>query len=224
MPNVRPKSRPGEKKSDTTRRVLLERALVLFQKRGVEATTMRDIAKAAKMSLGAAYYYFPSKEALMFAYYADNQRAMEAAVETLQGTVREQVGALFHAKLAAIQPQKKMLLSIVPRLIDPSDELSAFAAESAQVRSRAIAILDKALEGAALPPAVRPLAAKALWLFQMAVLLLFVSDDTPGEERTHRLVDDSLDMIVPMLPLLATPMGAALAGRITEMLGRAGIA
>ena len=37
---------------------------------------MRDIAKAAGLSLGAAYYYFPSKEALVFAYYEQNQVGM----------------------------------------------------------------------------------------------------------------------------------------------------
>ena len=63
----------GERKSEATRRKLLERALRLFQHRGVEATTMRDIARAAGLSLGAAYYYFPSKEALLFAYYEANQ-------------------------------------------------------------------------------------------------------------------------------------------------------
>src|SRR5262249_3991252 len=69
----RTRSKPDEKKSEATRRHLLERALVLFKERGVEATTMRDIAKAAGLSLGAAYYYFPSKEALVFAYYEANQ-------------------------------------------------------------------------------------------------------------------------------------------------------
>ena len=36
---------PRVKKSDATRKRLLARALVLFQKKGVEQTTMRDIAK-----------------------------------------------------------------------------------------------------------------------------------------------------------------------------------
>lgn len=213
----------GETKRDTTRRVLLERALKLFQKRGVVATTMRDIAKAADMSLGAAYYYFPSKEALVFAYYEDNQANMERAASEVTGTVRQQLGAVMHAKLATIQPYKKMLSAIVQRLVDPSDPVSAFSGHTARVRDRAIAILDRTLDDAGLPADVRPLAARGLWLFQMAVLLLYVNDDSPAERRTHALVDESLDMLVPLLPLLGTPMGQALAQRITQMLARAGI-
>lgn len=53
---------------------------------------------------------------------------------------------------------------------------------------------------------------------------VYVNDDRPGENRTHGLVDDALDMIVPMLPMLATPMGRALCERVTSALGRAGIA
>ena len=79
---------PRVKKSDATRKRLLARALVLFQKKGVEQTTMRDIAKAAGLSLGAAYYYFPSKDALVFSFYEDNQREMEELAARAEGLTR----------------------------------------------------------------------------------------------------------------------------------------
>lgn len=213
----------GERKRDVTRKKLLERALKLFQQRGVEATTMRDIAKAAGMSLGAAYYYFPSKEALVFAYYEDNQAEFEALGERASGPLRERLGAVFHGKLTAIRPQRKMLAAIVQRLVDPSDPVSAFSAQTRAVRDRAFAVFARALEGSGLPAEVLPLAARALWLLHMALMLVYVNDDSPNEQRTHGLVDDALDMIVPLLPLLATPMGAAIADRVTAALTRAGI-
>src|SRR5512143_3330834 len=111
----RPKREPGETKSDATRRHLLDRALALFQKRGVEATTMRDIADAAGLSLGAAYYYFPSKESLVFAFYEDNQVEVEQL--ELRGTLRDQIAELLHAKLRSIRDQRHMLGTIVQRLI-----------------------------------------------------------------------------------------------------------
>lgn len=213
----------GERKRDATRRRLLDRALALFEARGVEATTMRDIARAAKLSLGAAYYYFPSKEALVFAYYEDDQAQLEAVLTRTTGTPRERLGAIFHDRLAAIQAQRKMLAAIVGRLVDPGDPLSALSAQQRTVRTRAIDVFARALDGANLPAEVRSLAAHALWLMMMACLLVFVHDESPGQARTHGLVDDALDLIVPMLPLLSTPMGRALVDRITASLGRAGI-
>ena len=211
------------KKRDATRERLLARALALFQKKGVEGTTMRDIAKAAKLSLGAAYYYFPSKEALVFAYYEDNQEAYEALAGELAGTTRAQLGALFHGKLETIRAQRKMLAAIVQRLVDPGDPLSAFSAQTRAVRDRALGVLERVLAGAHVPADVVPLAARALWLFQMALMLVYVNDESEGQQRTHGLVDDALDMIVPMLPLLGTPMGKAIVDRVSAALTKAGL-
>lgn len=218
----KPVRREGEAKRDATRRVLLERALDLFQKRGVEATTMRDIAKAAGLSLGAAYYYFPSKEALVFAYYEQNQAETDERAGQLEGTLRERLGTLFHAKLESIRPQRAMLASILPHLMNPGDRLSAFSAETREVRAKAIALFARALDGAVPAPQL-PLVASALWLLQLAAMLLYVHDDSPEQRRTHGLVDDGLDMLVPLLPLLATPPGVAITDRLTAALSRAGI-
>ena len=212
-----------EPKREATRRRLLERALKLFQQRGVEATTMRDIAKAAGLSLGAAYYYFPSKEALVFAYYEDNQAETEAIAERATGSLRERLGTIFHGKLETIRVQRKMLAAIVQRLVDPGDPLSAFSQQSRAVRTRAISIFERALADARLPAEITTLAAHALWLLMLATMLVYIHDTSPGETRTHGLVDDALDLAVPLVPLLATPMGRAISSRIVQALTRAGI-
>jgi AcrR family transcriptional regulator len=218
----KPAPREGEAKRDATRRTLLERALELFQKRGVEATTMREIAKAAGLSLGAAYYYFPSKEALVFAYYEANQAEADERSANLGGTLRERLGALFHIKLETIRTQRAMLASILPHLMNPGDPLSAFSAQTRGVRERAIGMFARALEGA-VPPGAIPVVAGALWLLHLAAMLVYINDDTPAERRTHGLIDDGLDLLVPLLPLLGTPPGLVVAERITTALGRAGI-
>lgn len=220
-PARRPKRQPDEKKRDTTRRHLVEQALALFQERGVAETTMRDIAKAAGLSLGAAYYYFPSKEALVFAFYDENQAEVERL--ELRGTLREQLGTLLHAKLRSIHGQRHMLGTILQRLIDPGDPLSAFSRETHAVRERAVELFAKPLRNAHLPAETVGFVAHALWLFQLAIMLVYINDDSANQKRTHGLVDDTLDMIVPMLPLLATPLGAGLVTKITSALARAGI-
>jgi AcrR family transcriptional regulator len=211
---------PGESKRDATRRRVLARALALFQKHGVAATTMRDIARSAGLSLGAAYYHFPSKDALLFAYYEDNQDAVDAIAAAATGDVRARLGTVLHAKLSTIAPYRAMLASILPHLVDPRDPLSAFSAQTRAVRERAIASFGDAL-GDAVPPDVAPLAANALWLLSLALMLVFVGDDSPDQARTHRLADEALDLVTVLLPLLATPPGRALADRVRDMLDSA---
>jgi AcrR family transcriptional regulator len=52
------------KRSEHTRRLVLDAALELFSHRGYRATTMRDIADAAAVSTGNVYHHFPDKEAI----------------------------------------------------------------------------------------------------------------------------------------------------------------
>ena len=54
------------------RRQILEAAWTCFQKQGLHATTMDDIIRAAGLSAGAVYAYFPSKEALILAAVTDS--------------------------------------------------------------------------------------------------------------------------------------------------------
>jgi AcrR family transcriptional regulator len=216
----------GEPKRDTTRRLILERALRLFQKRGVERTTMRDIAGAAGLSLGAAYYHFASKEALLFAYYADNQGEVEARAATYPPglPVGEHLRRLFHDKLDTIAPTRRMLGAIVQRLADPHDPVSAFSRETREVRERSQALFEGALAGAGLDPRTRRLAAQGLWLLQLGVMLYFVNDDSEGQARSHRLVDDLLELGTPVLGLMGTPLAQPLVEGLIATLGRAGLA
>jgi AcrR family transcriptional regulator len=221
----RPKAEPKpETKADATRQRLLETALELFQDKGVDATTMRDIAKAAGLAVGAAYYYWPSKEALMFAFYEQNQADMEQIAVRAHGTLREQLGALLHGKLESIRPHRAMLGKIIARLVDPSDPLGAFSAQTRAVRERAIAVFARTFAASDLPPPAIAVAAHAMWLLQLAAMLVFVNDTSARSQKTHGLVDDGLDMLVPLLPLLGTPVGQALCERVTASLSRAGIA
>ena len=63
------------------RRQILEAAWTCFQKQGLHATTMDDIIRAAGLSAGAVYSYFPSKEALILAAVTDSLGGLRDLVE-----------------------------------------------------------------------------------------------------------------------------------------------
>src|SRR5437763_13459811 len=46
--------------------VVLKTAATIFAEKGYHSTSIRDIARATKMSLSGLYYYFNSKEELLF--------------------------------------------------------------------------------------------------------------------------------------------------------------
>ena len=60
----RPTRMNQEQRSERSRSQILRAALKLFSRRGYRATSMRDIALAAKASTGNVYHQFPDKETI----------------------------------------------------------------------------------------------------------------------------------------------------------------
>ncbi|HLI52747.1 MAG TPA: TetR family transcriptional regulator [Acidimicrobiales bacterium] len=76
----------GEEQKEARRREILRAAKSVFAKQGYHSTTMADVAKAAKLSYGAVYWYFPSKEELFHAVMALEEEALrERIYEELAG-------------------------------------------------------------------------------------------------------------------------------------------
>ena len=67
-----------EEKSERSRRLVLDAALRLFSRQGFRATSVRDIAEAAKVSTGNLYHHFPDKESI-FRTLMDEYRALAAS-------------------------------------------------------------------------------------------------------------------------------------------------
>ncbi len=79
MPKVTAAYRDGRK------RQILEAAIACFSRQGLHRTTMQEIIRESKLSAGAIYSYFESKQEIVEALAADRQareRALIAAAET----------------------------------------------------------------------------------------------------------------------------------------------
>jgi AcrR family transcriptional regulator len=55
----------GQGEGSATRRRILNIALTLMSQRGVDGTSMRDLASAAELNVASLYHYFPSKKELL---------------------------------------------------------------------------------------------------------------------------------------------------------------
>ena len=207
---------------------LLETALALFRRQGFDRTTMRDIARAAGLSLGAAYYYFPSKETMLLAFYdrrraEHDRRALDALAATTPGDLRGRLGAVVHAGLDVSARDRKLLAALARSLGDPLDPLSVFGARTRTVRERSIALFAEALAGASLPDDLAALLAHAFWLFYLGIVLYFVHDPSPRQIRTRRLVDGALDLLVGLIQLAALPGMEAMRAQVVALVREAGL-
>src|ERR1044071_9326984 len=99
-------------KGEDTRGRIYNAALTLFRDRGFDATTMRDVAAAADMSLGAAYHYFPSKEAIVLAYYdrVSKEHARRVAADaTDEKSLAVRLGVAFRSKLEILKDDRPLM-------------------------------------------------------------------------------------------------------------------
>lgn len=64
--------RPGAGEGSATRRRILQIALSLMSQRGVDGTSMRDLAAAAGLNVASLYHYFPSKRELLEAVLVEH--------------------------------------------------------------------------------------------------------------------------------------------------------
>ncbi|MDY7232188.1 TetR/AcrR family transcriptional regulator [Hyalangium rubrum] len=85
-----------QERAARTRVEILEAAITLFARRGFLATTMAELAKAIRMTPGALYWHFPTKEDLLLAAIEDlHQRFINEFADLLAEhrklTAREQL-------------------------------------------------------------------------------------------------------------------------------------
>src|SRR5271165_349675 len=198
------------KKSEATRSRILETALNLFRDRGFDETTMRDIASAAGVATGAAYYYFESKEALVMAFYEESNVAMHEQIEAAlakKTDLKSRLRAVVDVKFEYFAPNRKFLGALLRHAADPEHPLSPFSKETQAIRERDMLHFSGALEGSnlKLPDDIRPHLPKLLWLSQMGLILFWIYDRSENQARTERLVDKSLGIVANLLKLSTSP-------------------
>ena len=104
--NVRSKSPSlAERRARETRRRILGAAARVFRQRGLAAAGMREIAAAAELSPANLYYYFSSKDELVFFCQDDSlDRMLEAARRAARETrsPRERLRRVIEAQLVCM--------------------------------------------------------------------------------------------------------------------------
>jgi AcrR family transcriptional regulator len=207
-------------KGEVTRQHVLDTALALFRRQGFARTTMRDIADAAGLSLGAAYHYFPSKDALVMAYFewtqAEHER-LESAGRSADADLKTRIATLFATKLELLRKDRKLLGAMFGNLGDPTHPLSVFGRETSSIRERSLAQFTTVFADPDVPDELRTLLGRLLWLTHLGVVLFFIHDHSPKQARTFTLVDALVDLAATAIPLVSHPFAGPVRRRILDL-------
>lgn len=198
-------------KSEETRQRILSAALKLFHERGFEAATMRDIAEEAGVATGAAYYYFPSKDAIVMEFYRrssdEMQPKIEAALDNASG-LEERLLALIRVKWAHFAPHRRIMRALLRNGADPGYPLSPFSLQTREIREIDIGWFRRIVIdcGLRIPRDLEPHLPDVLWFFQMGAIYFWVVDESPNQANSYRLLAIAAGSITSLIRVSALPL------------------
>ncbi|MFB9307771.1 AcrR family transcriptional regulator [Agromyces hippuratus] len=211
-------------KAERTRARIRDTALASFRERGYDETTVRLIAQEAGVSLGNAYYYFPTKNHLVQELYVEVQREHRAAAEPLLGEstdLIDRLGVVYRTGLTTLEPFHRFAPGFLSAAVSPKSPINPLAAESTEARDLAVGLFDEAVAGArhSLPDDLARSLPEVFWLGYLLLALFWVYDTSPGQERTLRLLDRGLKLLALALPLVKLPLLRKPLRELVELIG-----
>ena len=192
----------AEKKQETRRRIV-ECARNLFNDKGFEHTTTRDIAEAAGIAAGTMFNYFPSKEALAMTIIDDALDEAGAEFESrLRGdeTLDEALFAHVAVGLRHLAPYSNYIGEVLETALSP------FAREAVCEQAQQLRISHLETVGELIASRGKPTVAAAsamtmhlYWTLYLGVLSFWASDESPNREDTLVVLDESMRLFVGSL-------------------------
>jgi AcrR family transcriptional regulator len=181
-----------------TRERIIDAARQLFAAKGFEASTTRDIADAAGIASGTLFNYFATKEDIVASLAAESvaETNLEfAGREMGMGSFEEELFAFVSAGLRKLKPLRKHLTVLFEKALSP---LAAVAVDGNQTLRVAhlevVARLAKHHVGE-----LDAVALQLYWTLYIGVLMFWANDQSPKQENTLALLDESLAMFAGWL-------------------------
>lgn len=185
---------------------------------------MREIAEHAGVATGAAYYYFASKDAIVMDFYQRScermQPMIEAALRDASG-LEERLRELIRVKLTHFAPNRGVLRGLLRNGADPSYPVSPFSVQTKPIRDIDIEWFRRILVdcGIRIPKDLQPHLPGVLWFFQMGVIFFWVIDESPGQERSDRLLRLAAKSVTSLIRISALPLLRPVRKTALELVG-----
>ncbi len=207
-------------KGEQTRERILTTALALFAEKGFQETTMRDIAGSVGCSLGLAYRYFATKEAMALALYEQLVAEFCAEVPGLpSGRVAERWFEAITRDLDRLSRHKGALTGLISAGLTPGSKTQVLGAEALPMRQAMIQAYGELITEASDAPRPDIVGALATILYgvHLLLVLLWLQDRTAGQQATHRLIGCGRDLLGSLRLWLKLPGMSQMVSRVGDI-------
>jgi AcrR family transcriptional regulator len=187
-----------------TRQRILDESRKLFAAHGFEATTTRDIARAAGIGVGTLFNYFPTKESIAGVLIGDacGQAAQAVQAQLCRDgeesvSLEEELFAHVTAVLRKLKPLRSCLTAVLDTELSPVKSDGDEGAGS--FRRARLEVVDQIAVRHGVGESLTAVAGHLYWMLFVGVLAFWSRDASPMQEDTLALLDESLAMFVGWL-------------------------
>lgn len=211
------------KKADLTKKALYQTAIKLFTQKGFDKSTMREIAREAKVATGAIYYYYPSKESVIQDYYWElHEEHLEALGDLFEKekSFEKRLHQTIRLKIDLAEPKKTLSRALFRVAANPQSPLSPFSEESRSTRIEAFKVFQDLVEGSneKFHADLKKLLPFYLWFYQMGIILYWIYDSSEDSKKTYDLIDKTVPLVVYLNKKIQSPMAAPIRKKVLGVL------
>jgi AcrR family transcriptional regulator len=187
----------AEAKAETRQRII-DVATRLFATDGWEKTTTRSIAAEAGIASGTLFNYFESKEAVIAALMSE---ALDEAQQELRKrdlaaeSVEEELFALIWAELRSLKRFRSFLSAAADTVFSPTRH----SGPGESIRANHLAAVEQIVASNGIAAPLPALTLQLYWTLYVGVFAYWTTDDSPKQEDTLALLDQSLKLFVASL-------------------------
>lgn len=195
----------SQEKKAQNRLDIISAAVDLIGDKGYKTATMRQIAKAAGLGEATIYNYFPTKEAILYAYYEDHMLACIEDLKTVPQfetfSLQEQLQTFFETSLNRYLSDRGFVQETARQaLLGASRDWPLIRPIRAAFLKAVDEMLAAAVEVGEIPdPVFQDLLGQFLMDAYIGVVVYWLEDRSAGFENTTVLVDRGLDLTCALL-------------------------
>src|SRR3989454_5740325 len=173
----RPAGRRAQSKQAIRERIVTA-ALNLFQTKGFDATTTKQIARKARIAEGTVFNYFRTKEDIALYFFEEEVDQAMAAVRDnphlRKAPLEEKLFALVHSQLEFLAPYERFIGAAFIHALKPASPLGIFSHRAQELRHRYVGFVQELMDESLPKHRHSPLAFVApevFWIYYLGALL-----------------------------------------------------
>lgn len=192
-----------------TRQHIYDTAIALFSEQGYDATTMREIASAADVSIGLTYRYFARKEDIVMALYCECVDELVVYMESLEtGQLADRYHDVLKQMVNMLTPHRFAMMALFGVAMRPDSDISLMGTDNNPIskqlsngyRQLVLGSQDTLREPKATQLGV------VLYTFHMLILLFWLYDRSDEQASSYKLLNFVHELFKMLRPMFFLPM------------------